>query len=162
MTAPVPVTQFGEELEDILATAYAFPGGLRDLNRVTEPKLGINTIRDAAGEPSPMADVISALRELIESRGLVHQAIVTFYVALPGNAALRACRRSLRDRGGLTPRAVRRCGGGESGAWSARGRVPRRRRGRRRGRPALRACRRSRRVPAGSRDVVRTPPQLGG
>jgi hypothetical protein len=89
MTAPVPVTQFGEELENILATAYAFPGGLRDLNRVTEPKLGINTIRDAAGEPSPMADVISALRELIESRGLVHQAIVTFYVALPGNAALR-------------------------------------------------------------------------
>lgn len=89
MPAPAPVTQFGEEFENILATAYAFPGGLRDLNRVTEPKLGINTIRDAAGDTSPMADVISALRELIEARGLVHQAIVTFYVALPGNKALR-------------------------------------------------------------------------
>jgi len=89
MTPPASVTEFGEELENILATAYAFPGGLGDLNRVTEPTFGINTIRDAAGEPSPMADVISALRELIESRGLVHQAILAFYVALPGNAALR-------------------------------------------------------------------------
>jgi len=80
--------QFWEEFEPIIADAYK--DSRSELDRVIEPAINIHSERDLIGAKASTREVVAALREALQARDqLIGKALSAFYVALPGNAALR-------------------------------------------------------------------------
>ncbi len=79
-------------LEEILTKAYGVAGGHEELNAVIVPAIGLDLFQDVATDRIVMRHAVHALREALEERGppVIRQCVEAFYVALPGNAELRA------------------------------------------------------------------------
>lgn len=84
-------TEAFQELEPILATAFAVPDGQAELDCLVRPATGINILRDIGTIRTPMKTMIHLLCEEVGTRG--DEASLTFvralYVGLPGDEALR-------------------------------------------------------------------------